>query len=98
MAINAHKYLKNPVDSNNGFKKTRYVPPQDEEDEDPLSKIISRTHKDKLRIQMPFYIANAGPGAKERRYPFRETLNLYVLTSTTVFNRDLQKNFFNATA
>lgn len=93
MPNNKHIYLRNPVNTNDGFKKTRGFKPPEIEEEDIRPKVIEGFQKEKLRSSnIRFY--SLRKQRKEAKSLIKAVdIDLIRIHFFCVFNLDLQKKF-----
>lgn len=95
MAKNRHVYLSNEAGKNDGFKKSRFVPQEEEQEKDPDGSLFpAPEHQDRLRVSHVQYYEERKSREEKRTIDVPAHIDLVRVHFYKVFNLSLQKLFF----
>lgn len=95
MALNRHIYLRNSKGTNDGFKKSRFVKiDTDDEPERETSKFPNPTQQDRLRRANAILYSERKQRLEKRTIEVPATIEIVIIRFFKVFNSDLNKEFY----
>ena len=96
MAENRHVYLKNQPGTNDGFKKTRWVKTEaEDESEIETSKVPNSVQKERLRRANAILYSERKQRSEKRTIVLPDVIEVVIIRFFKVFNSSLVKEYYS---
>ncbi|MBS1555449.1 MAG: S8 family peptidase [Bacteroidetes bacterium] len=96
MALNRHIYLRNNKGTNDGFKKSRFVKVEaNDEPEIEASKFPNPTQQDRLRRANAIFYSERKQRVEKRTIEVPAVIEIVIIRFFKVFNSSLKKEFYS---